>query len=108
MGRYIAGVLVVFAALGFAPIAQADTDNGPFSGPKGDHDASALWVDISSVADGTASQSEVLATTVCGKLEDGASDGQLIAAGAKGDESAIPKAKLIIHAIEWHFCPSYY
>jgi hypothetical protein len=105
-------ILAAFVAamlLAGAGVARADPgSNWPFSGPKGDQDASAFWVDISSVADGTEAGAGELANTICSKLEGGYSEGQLIARGAKGDESKIPKVQLVVHAAEWHFCPTYY
>jgi hypothetical protein len=104
----------VVLAAGVVPIADTNAskslgNNGAFSGPEGDHDSNAYWVDISGAGmRGTVAQAAGLANTVCTKLEDGFSEGQLIAAGADGDQSKIPIMTRVVHAAEWHFCPSYY
>jgi hypothetical protein len=99
-------MLAMFLALELSAAAHARAV--PFSGPKGDHDAAALWVDISPIVDGTQAQARELAGLICEKLDEGASEGQLIAAGAKGDSSRVDGLALVVHAAEWHFCPTYY
>jgi hypothetical protein len=98
-------LLAVFVVIFAAP---AHANAYPFSGPKGDNDAAALWVDISPVVDGTPTQLRGLAEMICQKLGEGASEGQLIAAGANGDSSKVSRLTLVVHAAEWHFCPTYY
>jgi hypothetical protein len=88
----------------------AHADNGPFSGPMGDHDASAYWVDVSSVANGSLSSATGLAYTICSKLADGFSEGRLIAVIAQTPDTttSVSDARYVVHAAEWHFCPTYY
>jgi hypothetical protein len=43
------------------------------------------------------------------RLTQGASEGQLIAALAQPPyPTPVPDATFIVHAAEWHFCPTYY
>jgi hypothetical protein len=115
------GIAALVAALGIAAAgsAHADTtnsgnssngvDNGPFSGPKGDHNSDAYWVDMTSFGlVGTVAQTDKLANTICTDLGIGMSEGQLIAAMVDGHSSQVTRATLAVHAAEWHFCPSYY
>jgi hypothetical protein len=95
------------AAVSFAGVAHAD--NGPFSGPQGDHDVSAYWVDVSSFGSGSMASAAGLASAICLRLTQGASEGQLIAALAQPPyPTPVPDATFIVHAAEWHFCPTYY
>ena len=102
----VAGVSVGIIVLPVA--AHADTGNGAYSGPQGDEDASAFWVDVSGFLNGTPAEAASLATDICGKLQNGTSEGQLIAAGAEDDQTQISKVKFVVHAAEWHYCPRYY
>jgi hypothetical protein len=103
----MAGATIALALTAGAGVAQAD--NGPFSGPMGDHDASAYWVDVSSVANGSLSSATGLAHIICSKLEQGSSEGDLIAVMAQSTTSnSMSAAKFAVHAAEWHFCPTYY
>jgi Protein of unknown function (DUF732) len=104
----LAGVVAAIS-LG-AGVAQAHTDNGPFSGPQGDRDASAYWVDVNPFGSGSVTSASRLANTICSKLADGFSEGRLIAVIAQTPDTttAVSDATFIVHAAEWHFCPTYY
>jgi hypothetical protein len=117
----IGGLATVAAAIGIAAAGPAHADpsyigvgsnaanNGPFSGPMGDHSADAYWVDMTSIGvTGTVEQAGKLANTVCTGLANGMSEGQEIAAMVSGDSSQVTQATLAVHSAEWHFCPSYY
>jgi hypothetical protein len=86
----------------------AHADNYPFSGPMGDHDATAYWVDVSDMGIGSVASAARLANTICTSLEQGKSEGQIIAAGAGGNQSKVDNVTFMVHAAEWHFCPDYY
>jgi hypothetical protein len=102
-GLLAAGVAVVGAVT-----AHADDPYYPFSGPKGDHDASAYWVDISPMLTGTVQDAGNLAQTICGDLNQGISAGDVIAAAAHGDQYGVSEDTFVVDAAEWHFCPEYY
>ncbi|BBX23875.1 hypothetical protein MTER_32860 [Mycolicibacter terrae] len=87
------------------PIGDSD---GPFSGPAGDGDASAFWVDVSPYARGTISDAAQLGQTICGALQGGQSEGKVIAEATQGDQSEVLDAEFVVHAAEWHFCPQFY
>jgi hypothetical protein len=105
-------VSTAFAALGLLGAATAHADpNGAYSGPKGDHSASALWVDLQPIhppADYTAAEMEKLATVTCAELQGGENKGQIIESWTKGDPSTVTGGQAIVSAITWHFCPEYY
>lgn len=111
---FVGSVIALGAAVAIAAAvpAQAHANvhgNGPFSGPKGDHDASAYWVDISDVfPSGSVDDARGVATIVCAKLQQGVSEGDLIAAGASGGDMTIGDVRYVVDAAEWHFCPAYY
>ena len=107
MKNTIAAGLLAVAVPG-AATAHGDDPYYPFSGPMGDHDASAYWVDISSTGRGTVADAAQIANNVCTSLENGMSEGDIIAAAVNGNQSEISGATLIVHAAEWHFCPQYY
>ena len=96
----IAGaVLVLGCALG-APV-HAD----PFSGPRGDHSASAYWVDISNFNSGgkvTVAKAGQMAQAICEQLESGKSEGEIVAAVAtdedNGDTSDVKAYQYIVDA----------
>jgi Protein of unknown function (DUF732) len=109
---------VIAAALATAGLAAIGTgtanadSNGAYSGPRGDHDASALWVDLESLTTAppgyTAAKAGSLARDICSDLEGGKSRGEIIASWTNGDPSTIRTADTILGAITWHFCPDYY
>lgn len=104
-GIFIAATIT--AVMFSAGIANAD-DNG-YSGPQGDHDADAYWADITGYgATGSIGESATLAENICAKLDGGVSEGQLIAAMSKGNQSKVAAVKQIIDAAEWHYCPEHY
>jgi hypothetical protein len=117
----IGGLAALTLAVGIAGAGSAHADityrgstsnavnNGPFSGPEGDHSAEAYWVDMTSIGvGGTVAQAGKLGNTVCTGLTSGMSEGQEIAAIVDGDSSQVTRATLIVHGAEWHFCPAYY
>lgn len=103
------GAAAAAAALGLSGHAHADTGNGVFSGPSGDHDANALWVDVAPFDNTlTVATANTFGNTVCAGLRKGYSEGQLIAMGAHGNSSSISSWTYVVHAAEWHYCPEYY
>lgn len=109
--------LAVVAAAAAAAVATASTahaipigaTSSTFSGPAGDHDAQAFWVDVSNQLPGWSAAKDVqLALAVCTKLTDGQSEGHLIGDVANGDTTAISAIRYVVHASEWHYCPEYY
>jgi hypothetical protein len=81
----------------------------PFSGPQGDQSAGAYWVDISSFDHKvTVKTAGEFGDVVCRGLTKGMSEGALIAKLADGDSSHVSDWTFVVHAAEWHFCPSYY
>ena len=107
-----AGALAIGAAVmgaNLLGVAHADNGNGAFSGPEGDRDAGAFWVDVDPVLSGwSVSKDRELANMVCSQLEAGESEGALTAEVAKGDDGGIRGITYVIHAAEWHFCPDQY
>jgi hypothetical protein len=110
MRMAIAGAVLV---LGYALAAPAHAY--PFSGPEGDHSASAFWVDISQFNRGgkvTVARSGQMAQEICDQLENGKSEGDIVAGVANGedngDTSDVGAYQFIVDAAEWHFCPAYY
>ncbi|WP_165608066.1 DUF732 domain-containing protein [Mycobacterium alsense] len=104
---------VLAAVLASLPSATASAvpvgDSGPFSGPAGDQDASAFWVDVENELPGwSAGKDQQLAQLMCQKLDSGYSEGDLIAEIANGDGSSVGAIRYVVHAAEWHFCPQYY
>ncbi len=90
-------------------MGSSSAGNGAFSGPAGDRDASALWVDVSPIlSDWSAAKDAQLAGMICSRLAAGESEGHLAAEVAKGDPSILSDITLVLHAAEWHYCPSYY
>jgi hypothetical protein len=117
----IGGLAALATTLGIAAAGAAHADptysditsnaanNGPFSGPMGDHSAEAYWVDMTSIGvGGTVAQAGKLANTICTGLAGGMSEGEEIAAMVNGVSSQVTQATLAVHAAEWHFCPSRY
>lgn len=93
--------------LGVAPWAHAD--NGAFSGPKGDHDPAAFWVDATSAGvSGTLADGAALAEAICRGLENGESEGQAIMVGMKATDISLGAARFVVHAAEWHYCSDLY
>ena len=108
-----AGILAAGAAVAgihFAATANAiPSGNGAFSGPAGDEDASALWTDVNAFLPGwSADKDRQIAQMICGQLESGVSEGHLIAQIANGDASSVSDIRFVVHASEWHYCPTYY
>jgi hypothetical protein len=102
------------AVIALEPVAHAN-GNGAFSGPEGDADGYAYFIDISPyLTGGSPADAAALGRQVCGELADGASEGRLIYAGSAGGKVPISDSTFIIHGAEfihgaeWHFCPSYY
>jgi hypothetical protein len=87
------------------PVGDA---SGTFSGPAGDQDASAFWGDTSAEIKGSVSDAGSLARTICNALENGESEGKLIANIANGNQANISNDEFVVHAAEWHFCPDHY
>lgn len=103
----IAAMGLAVAALAVMPTASADPSY-PFSGTMGDHSAEAYRVDVSPyLGAGSIAAAGSLANLICGKLESGVSEGQLIASVASPPHPLLPvdSATFLIHAAEWHFCP---
>ena len=77
---------------------------------KGDQSAAAFWVDVQYFLPDAWSQAqdESMAQLLCSKLKGGESEGELIAEVAKGNASMISNITYVVHAAEWHFCPSSY
>jgi hypothetical protein len=84
------------------------TSIGTFSGPAGDQDASAFWVDTSSFLKGNVSQAASLGQTICSALESGESEGKVIANIANGNQANVSDDEFVVHAAEWHYCPDHY
>jgi hypothetical protein len=101
---------LAIASLAFAAPAHAvpvgDT-SGTFSGPAGDQDASAYWVDVNGFVKGSVSDAANIAHTICSALESGQSEGKVIANAAQGNPSSVSDDECVVHAAEWHFCPQY-
>jgi hypothetical protein len=103
----IGGLAAVAAVVGIAAAGPAHAY--PFSGPEGDQDAGAYWVDVSSYLPGwTTAKDQQLAHMICTKFADGYSEGRLVAEVAADDSSSISGIAFVVHAAEWHFCPDYY
>jgi hypothetical protein len=103
----IATAAIVSASATAHAVPVGDT-SGAFSGPAGDQDASAYWVDVSGFVKGSVSDAANLGHTICSALESGESEGKVIADAAQGNQSNVSDDKLVVHAAEWHFCPDYY
>ncbi|BBX44992.1 hypothetical protein GCM10009641_24160 [Mycobacterium cookii] len=84
--------------------------NGAFSGPEGDHDAAAMFVDINySVKDLTIAQAGQLGADICTWLANGRSEGDIVAGEvSRGAAVSVSDAQYVVHAAEWHFCPDEY
>ena len=103
--KKLIAALAVFAILANVPPAQAF----PFSGPQGDDDDSAYYVDIEPFVNGaTVAKAGTLGRGICARLSEGHSEGQLIAMMSQLPNGTVSDAKYIVHAAEWHYCPDYY
>jgi hypothetical protein len=93
-------------------VAQADS--GLFSGSEGDRSGAAFTIDVADIVGGTVTaqtttKAAEMANAVCSKLGAGVSEPQLIIAIAQPpNPMPVSDARYIIHAAEWHFCPTYY
>lgn len=109
----IAGGAVLAAGAAYAGmtllgVGFAHADNGPFSGPAGDHNAESMWVDVEPFDHSvTVAEAGKYAQTMCESLRSGMSEGQIIAIGAQKGFT-VGDATFLLHAAEWHFCPEYY
>jgi hypothetical protein len=104
----IAGAVLILSCA-FAAPAHA------FSGPLGDQSDNAFWVDIAPYnGDGkvTVSKAGQLAQSICGQLESGQSEGEIVAGVANSEDNGattdVAAYQAIVDAAEWHFCPAYY
>lgn len=94
-------------ALAGAGSAQA-SPNGAFSGPMGDHDAEAMWVDVQPFdPSATIPGAATFAQSLCEGLRSGMSEGSVIVVGTHNGFS-VSSARFLLHAAEWHYCPEYY
>jgi hypothetical protein len=104
--RSIIGVIGL--ALTLAGAGTAHADKGTFSGSKGDYDAHAYWVDVASVGvAGSVVQAQNLGMSICMKLDNGLSTGQVVD-NLTTDVSSALGALMAVDGAEWHFCPEYY
>jgi len=103
----IAAAAIVSASATAHAVPVGDT-SGTFSGPAGDQDASAYWVDVSGFVKGSVSDAANLGHTICTALESGQSEGKVIADAAQGNQSNVGGDEYVVHAAEWHFCPDHY
>jgi hypothetical protein len=93
------------AAFWAAPGAHAS----PFYGHSGDHDQYAMWEDVISFApDVTAADAGGFAQRVCGMLNAGNTEGYLISSASTQFSVTPTVVRYIIHAAEFHYCPTYY
>jgi len=100
--------------IGTANAVTIGDTSGAFSGPAGDRDADAFWVDAhASLPDNwTPAKAGQAAQMMCSELAN-YSEGHVIADIANSDGKPTSDAMLrgityTVHAAEWHFCPSYY
>jgi hypothetical protein len=109
----VLGVLVGFGVARAVPVG----DTGPFSGPAGDQSDSAYFTDVAPVlleTNATATDDLIgkvgdFGKTVCDKLSQGFSEGELAAALAKPpNPTPLFLGQYVIHSAEWHFCPDRY
>lgn len=98
-----------------AHAAPVGDTTGAFSGPAGDEDASAFWVDAhAGLPDSwTPAKAGEAAELMCSKLNNGYSEGHLIAEIANTDGTPVSDGALrvityTVHAAEWHYCPDRY
>lgn len=100
---------IAVVGLGAAGTASADS-YWPFSGPQGDHSRGAMWVDVQNQLPGwPVPKTETLAQAMCHRMMvDGLSEGELIAEIADGDSAGISGITFVVHAAEWHYCPTLY
>ncbi len=104
------------AGIGTANAVTIGDTTAAFSGPAGDRDAGAFWVDVHPMLPGpkwTMAKDAELVRLMCSKLEGGWSEGHLIADIANSDGTPTSQSDLsgityVVHAAEWHYCPSYY
>jgi len=112
-GVIAAGLMVGGAGLVLgAGIAHAVPvgEDGAFSGPSGDQSADAYWVDLSNGTNTTGSVADAanIGHYICHQLLNGSSEGEIISNMAGGDRSQVSDIRFVVHAAEWHFCPSEY
>jgi hypothetical protein len=103
----LATAAIVSASATAHAVPVGDTSS-TFSGPAGDQDASAYWVDVNGFVKGSASDAANLGRTICSALESGQSEGKVIANAAQGNQSNVSDDEYVVHAAEWHFCPDRY
>jgi hypothetical protein len=107
LGSALAGTCVLGAGQ-----AHADRPGpwAPWSGPMGDHDANAYRADVARYgATGNVASAESLAHTICGALQNPKlEDGDLIQRLAGDNAYEVPAMTLVVHAAEWHYCPTRY
>jgi hypothetical protein len=82
---------------------------GAFSGYAGDHDQYAMWEDVIDFAPNvSASTAGAFGQRMCFMLDSGTSEGKLINDGSTQYGVDPSAARYLIHAAEFHYCPSYY
>jgi hypothetical protein len=110
VGAAVAGACLLNAGQAHAdPTADPPGRYAPWSGPMGDQNANAFWVDLTKYTDveGGPAQAETLATTICGALHQ-EREGTLIDDLADGQQIRVGGVSMLVHAAEWHFCPNKY
>jgi len=104
--------MVLGIASSYAVAQAAPSDNGAFSGPMGDRNSHALYVDLQPWTNAAPATEEQLAQKICAVLENGASEGEVIynleQPGSANDPWPAAKATFVTHASEWHYCPDQY
>jgi hypothetical protein len=99
--------LTLVCALFSAALAHANT--GAFSGYAGDQDQYAMWEDVIDFAPTvSASTAGAFGQRMCLMLDSGTSEGKLINDGSTQYGVDPAAARYLIHAAEFHYCPSYY
>ena len=112
----LAAAALALTTAGTAGAITAGSTTPAFSGPAGDHDSGAFWVDVHPELNGsewTMAKDTQLAVLICRQLEGGVSEGHLVADVANSDgtptsQSGLNGITYVVHAAEWHFCPSEY
>jgi hypothetical protein len=106
----IVAVAVIGTGLTHADPLHGPNTWAPWSGPMGDHNADAYWMDVSKYgATGGVAAAESMANTICTTLQNPKlQDAYLIEGMADGNPYKIGGVAMIVHAAEWHYCPQRY